>query len=62
MVKKHKVLNVSFKTFVMHILAQLKRHSSVRQRRRHSDVSSFTVNLGSLFKQIPIARTLVLLQ
>jgi len=42
--KKYKMLNLSFKTFFIHILAKQKRQSNVRQRRRHTGVSSLTVN------------------
>ena len=45
MLNIHKILNESFKTFSMHTLAQYKKQSSVRQTRRHTGVSSFTVNL-----------------
>jgi len=41
---KHKMLNLSFKTFFIRILAKKKRQSNVRERRRHTGVSSFTVN------------------
>jgi len=39
---KHKILNESFRTFFMHILAQ---------RRRHTNVSSFTVNLWTFLSR-----------
>ena len=41
------MLKVSFKTFLKHQLAQQKRQSSVRQRRRRTDAAIFTVNLGA---------------
>ena len=40
------MLNVSFKKVHAHV-STIKRQSSVRQRRRHTDVSSLTVNLGA---------------
>jgi len=35
----------------MHILAQWKSQSSVRQRRRHTDVKSLTVILGAFLNR-----------
>jgi len=44
------MLNVSFKEIHAHV-STIKRHRSVRQRRRHTDVSSLTVNLGAFLNR-----------